>query len=231
MKAKFRLIDIVSILGNILIIASCFLPFVKYTTITGTEEILYYQANGVLLIIFSALAILALLLKRFSYTFICLGLSIGVLLYDLIFGLFSVLREKTDSYQLGYAFYLIIVGMFINLIYIVLKKKDIDKQYDSYLEENNDNSSDNVIEEEIIVQTIEEPKTNDNLNTDIDSNKEEIEILSIFDTIPSVTNETIEDINEFENINVEQPLYKLCPSCGMQISYTDEDCPVCGKHF
>lgn len=231
MKTKFRLIDVVSILGYILVIASCFLPLVKYTTITGTEEILYYQANGILLIIFSALAILALLLKRFAYTFICLGLSIGVLLYDLIFGLFSVLREKTDSYQLGYAFYFIVIGMIINLLYIVLKKKDIDKQYDRYLEEKDNDSSDKVIEEEIIDQIIEESEINDNSNLDIDSNKEEIEILSIFDTIPSVTNEAIEDINEFENTNVEHPLYKLCPDCGMQISYADEKCPVCGKQF
>lgn len=126
----FKIVDILGIIAYALMAASCFLPFLNYTNLTNTETITYFQSNGKMVLVFSLLAILVIIIKKFRYTFICLGLSIGIYTYDIIFGLLAVVRQKTTVYSLRYGFYLLAVGMFISLVYIFLKKKSLDREYE-----------------------------------------------------------------------------------------------------
>lgn len=130
----FKVVDILGIIAYALMAASCFLPFLNYTNFTNTETITYFQSNGKMVLAFSLLAIIVIIIKKFKYTFICLGLSIGIYAYDIIFGLLAVVRQKTTVYSLRYGFYLLAVGMFISLVYIFLKKKSLDREYEKQFE-------------------------------------------------------------------------------------------------
>ena len=69
--------------------------------------------------------------------------------------------------------------------------------------------------------------------------EEEVKPLSIFSDIPDfeMVNTELEDNRIKEDVKVPSysseppPLYKLCDSCGMQINYNDNICPVCGKQL
>lgn len=146
MNKKNKLLDFLGILGNLLIAISCFLPFIDYATLAGIKTITYFQANGKMLLVFSVLAILLIIVKKFKYIVICLGLSIGILLYDAGFGLLEVVGEKTTTYSLKYGFYFIIIGIIINLVYIILKIKTMNRLYN---EQNNISEANSQIIDEI----------------------------------------------------------------------------------
>ena len=258
--SKFKLIDILGIAAYALMAGSCFLPFLNYTTLTNVETITYFQGNGKLILGFSILGILLIILRFFKYTFMCLGLTIGVLIYDVTFGLIDVVKSKTTVYGLRYGSYLIALGMIINLIYVIVKILIITKEYNKqYKNENyqingandkfqvslestlayndNDFNDDYVSSEDISSIDAEEL-----LIIEAETKKEEFEeknvSLSIFSDIPDIglinteENKTIEEQKEIKKYSDDPPpLYKLCDSCGMQINYSDDICPVCGKQF
>lgn len=256
---KFKLIDILGILAYLLMAGSCFLPFLDYTTLTSVETITYFQGNGKLILGFSLLAILFIVLKFFKYTFMCLGLTIGVLIYDVTFGLLEVVREKTTVYGLRYGFYLIAVGMVINLVYVIIKNlvitKEYNKQYenDNYINKNNEsieildinevNNSQAQLLDDNEDGFIEPIDAEEMIAIETESNKteieEEVKPLSIFSDIPDfeMLNTELEDNKIEDDVKIPSysseppPLYKLCNSCGMQINYSDDVCPVCGKQF
>lgn len=164
-RSIFQIVDILGIMAYALTATSCFLPFLNYTTLTSTETITYFQSNGKLVLAFAILAILVIIIKRFKYTFICLGLSIGIYAYDIVLGLLAVVRQKTTVYNLRYGFYLLAIGMLMALIYIFLKKKSLDHEYEKQfkVEEINENvasndvisKEDNNLEEQINVDSIQ----------------------------------------------------------------------------
>lgn len=264
-NTKSKLIDLLGITAYLLMAASCFLPFLNYTTLTSVETITYFQGNGKLIFGFSLLAVLFVILKFFKYTFMCLGLTIGVLIYDVTFGLLDVVRQKTTVYGLRYGFYLIVLGMVVNFIYIIIKMIFISKHYNKQYEADNDLKEsviydnvnndfldnpqmqllngytiDNEIEEDIDEEGIPSIDAEELLVLENEMKKEEItKPLSIFSDIPDIDLVNIDtDSNEIQSANKilsdsyePKPLYKLCDNCGMQINYSDEVCPVCGKHF
>lgn len=256
---KFKLIDILGILSYLLMAGSCFLPFLNYKTLTSVETITYFQGNGKLIFGFSLLAILFLILKFFKYTFMCLGLTIGVLIYDVTFGLLEVVREKTTVYGLRYGFYLIATGMIINLIYIIVRiliiTKEYNKQYESDNHDSKNNSSIEILDIEefgdIPNQSLSEEKKDfiepidvqEMIAIETEKNKEEtdekVNTLSIFNDFPDIdmvntelkAKERENDVQKTSYSSEPPSLYKLCDNCGMQISYSDDICPVCGKQF
>lgn len=284
MNKKNKLLDFLGILSNLLIAIGCFLPFIDYTTLVGIKTITYFQANGKILLVFSVLAILLIIIKKFKYIVICLGLSIGILLYDVGFGLLEVVGEKTTTYSLKYGFYFIIVGIIINFVYIILKIKTINHLYNenNNISEANSQLIDEVGNEQKNNDKLEKKKVDNNIDVnpqtklldgyqfDNDENfisnetfqtdnyresnsktitglelkedySEEI-IPSLENNLPNITDSDLlsnSDINDDKNDNKlinnknmeNKPLYKLCDNCGMQINYTDEQCPVCGKYF
>lgn len=232
-RSIFQMVDILGIMAYALTATSCFFPFLNYTTLTSTETITYFQSNGKLVLAFAILAILVIIIKRFKYTFICLGLSIGIYAYDIILGLLAIVRQKTTVYNLRYGFYLLAIGMFMGLIYIFLKKKSLDREYEKQfkVEEINENvdptdvtsHEDNNLEEKNNVdgiesfnpqmQLLEGYQFDDSINDVVSTSKEErdvnVKALS-FDDI-SLLEENFDDNDDF----VKE---ELKPSLGEEVN-------------
>lgn len=195
-RKQFQIINLLGIIAYLLMATSCFLPFLNYTTLTSTETITYFQSNGKMILAFSLLAIFAIIINKFKYTFMCLGFSIGIYAYDITFGLLDVVREKTTVYSLQYGFYLLAVGMFINLIYIYLKKKSLDREYNNQFELSDDN-------EKVSEVSVDIAETHDN-SLDIKTDNPQMQLLNGY----QFANDEIEETNvssEFE-VKIEEPI-------------------------
>lgn len=232
---KEKIVDIFGLLSYVLVMFSCFLPFLKYATLAGYRTIDYFQVNGKLILLFSALAIILVFIKEFNYLFLCFGLSLGIFIYDISLGLVSVVEEKTNGYNYETGFYLLLIGLIMNLLFIVLKRKSV--FFGSY-DRKKETVSNNVLingsfdEADEIVQIDEDEiiELDEQMKRDIENKIEQIKFKNEYGMDDGI--EIIDDIMFDEEIPYEkQSPFKLCDKCGMQISSSEKKCPVCGNIF
>lgn len=252
-KFDIQKVDVLGIIAYIIIVISCFLPFLEYTTVMGSSELIYFQGNGKILLVVSILATVLIFFKKFKFIVICLGLSIGIFAYDIVFGLLKVAREITNDQTLKIGFFLIVLGLVINLVYVIIKIKkgyqdtsiEIDRDDEDLMEEEvpviNDyeDNFENISKMEISMGSVDEIEENINndievLEVEIDRNNTEQSDISIFSATPDL------DFNSdyssgYEEIKIENKnssfKYKICPRCGMQMDYDNNKCNVCGNEF
>lgn len=229
-----KIVDVFGLLSYVMVMFSCFLPFLKYATLTGNKTIDYFQGNGKLILLFSALAIILVFIKEFNYLFLCLGLSVGIFIYDITLGLVAVVEEKTNGYNYETGFYLLLIGLVMNLLFIVLKRKSV--FFGSY---NNDKESisNNVLingsfadDEVELIDEEEIIELDEQMKKDIENKIEQIKFKNEYgldDDIEIIDDITFEETKPYEKYSP----FKLCQKCGMQIGSSEKTCPVCGNKF
>lgn len=227
-----KIVDIFGLFSYIIVMFSCFLPFLKYATLTGNRTIDYFQGNGKLILLFSALAIVLVFIKEFNYLFLCLGLSTGIFIYDITLGLVTVVEEKTNGYNYETGFYLLLAGLIMNLLFIALKRKSIFFGTDEGRKESAINNAliNGSFEDDEIIEIDEEEiiDIDEQMKKDIENKIEQIKFKHEYGLEDDI--EIIEDDDDVKTYESYSP-FKLCDKCGMQINSTDKKCPVCGNVF
>ena len=228
-----KIVDIFGLFSYVMVMFSCFLPFLKYATLTGNRTIDYFQGNGKLILLFSILAIVLVFIKEFNYLFLCFGLSVGIFIYDVTLGLVSVVEEKTSGYNYETGFYLLLVGLIMNLLFIALKRKSVffgsdDRKKESVTNNVLINGSFDDDDEIIEIDEEEIIELDEQMKKDIETKIEQIKIKNAYGLDDNI--EIIEDDEESKPYEKYSP-FKLCDKCGMQINSEDKKCPVCGNNF
>ena len=111
----------------VLIIISMFLPYARISAGSFSQSVTYVQGDGKFLLVAIAVAITLFALKKEKFALIPLGITLGVIIYDLIAGV-SKVKELSETYSSYFTVefslligaYLALIGTIIAIIFAIL---------------------------------------------------------------------------------------------------------------